>query len=800
MIALPIDPYIPEALDAVRTSRALVISAAPGAGKTTRVPPALAADGPVIVLQPRRIAARSMAHRVAFEQGWTAGREVGWHVRFEPRFTADTRVLFATEGILTARLERDPLLTGFRTVVLDEFHERSIHADLGLALTRQAWHARGDLRIVVMSATLETSRVAAFLDRCPIIDVPGRLHPVDIGYRPGVSVAEAVRELAGQTRGSILCFLPGAPEISRALPDVRAAVGPDLDVVPLYGSLPPDDQDYALAETPRRRVILATNIAETSLTVPGVTAVIDSGFQKIARYDAGRAIDSLELERISVQSADQRAGRAGRIAPGVARRLWDKRDRLRPETEAEVHRVDLSEAVLDILVWGGDPKQFEWFDRPADDRIAAALTLLDRLDAIADGRLTDLGSRVKRVPVHPRLARMLLDSGGREDVARACAVLSERHVLPSHPATTESDLLTAAEDERSLSPHVKEVARRLAQAARAADRRTPHPAPSTPHPAHFLRALLAGYPDRVARRRAPGSPRFLLASGHGAILGPESGVRNAEFIVAVDVQAGRSGPAALGTSHPAPSTSRPAPRSSPVEATIRIASAIEPDWLPPTARQTRIDHEIDATGSVRATEREMCGEIVLAETPADVDPATAASLLTEAYARRGLTERDTRLLRRLRFAELPADAASLIRDAAAGRRSLDDIDLTAALHPAMAADLQRLAPERLPVPSGRTAPLRYEDGGGVTASVKLQEVFGLADTPRLGPRRIPVTFELLAPNGRSVQTTRDLRSFWHSTYKEVRKQLRGRYPKHPWPEDPWTAPPTARTKRFRSSS
>jgi len=283
----------------------------------------------------------------------------------------------------------------------------------------------------------------------------------------------------------------------------------------------------------------------------------------------------------------------------------------------------------------------------------------------------------------------------------------------------------------------------------------------------------------VARRRSPGAPRFLLTSGHGAVLGRESGVRNAEFIVAVDVQAGRAGEGS--------------------EATIRIASAIEPEWLPRSLRTTRTAHEIDRLGRVRATQRELYGEIVLSESPAAVDPAEAAALLGDAYARRGLTEHDTRLIRRLRFADLTADPASLIAHAAAGRRSIDEIDLTAALDPKSTADLQRLAPDRLAVPSGRTAPLRYEDDGSVTASVKLQELFGLADTPRLGPRRVPVTFELLAPNGRPVQTTRDLRSFWNSTYPDVRRELRGRYPRHPWPEDPWTAMPTARAKTRRQT-
>ena len=798
--ALPVDDYIPQILEAVRSRRGLILSAAPGAGKTTRVPPALAADGPVIVLQPRRVAARSMARRIADEQGWTLGREVGWHVRFERKFSADTRVLFATEGILTSRLQQDPLLSGFRTIVLDEFHERSIHADLGLALARQAWRARDDLRLVIMSATLQGEPLAAFLDDCPRITVPGRLHPLEIEYHPGQPLAIAAGELLRQTSGSVLCFLPGAPEINRALGPVRAAVGPAADVLALHGSLPSDEQDRAIVPGPRPRVILATNIAETSLTVPGVTAVVDAGFQKVARFDPDRGIDSLELERIPADAAEQRAGRAGRLGPGRVRRLWDRADRLRPHGEPEIHRVDLSDAVLDILAWGGDPRTFEWFDAPAADRVDAALALLELLGAVSDGRVTPVGARMKRLPLHPRLARMLLGGRGSRDVALACALLSERHASARHPATTASDLLSAVDDQQAMPPHVRDVARRLTDIARDALAQDVIDANAAEGDAGFLQAIFSGYPDRVARRRAPGSPKFLLASGHGAVLGPESGVRDAEFIVAVDV---RQAPAF------AKATARQA--MEPREATIRMASAIDPAWLSHGEHGTfshgmhgfhgsRIVHEFDAaSGRVRATEREYYGEIVLVERQAQVNPEAAARLLADAYRARGWSEADTQLIRRLRFAELEVDLDALLAAAAMGCRTIDEIDLRARLRQGFGGarrqpDLDRLAPETLIVPSGRTTRLQYQEDGAVVASVKLQELFGLAESPRLGPRRQPVVFELLAPNGRPVQTTRDLRSFWDTTYQEVRKELGRRYPRHPWPEDPWTARPTARTK------
>jgi ATP-dependent helicase HrpB len=766
---LPIDAHIPAILETVRSRRALVLSAAPGAGKTTRVPPALAADGRVLVLQPRRIAARAIARRIADERNWTLGREVGWHVRFERKFTAETRVLLATEGILTARLQQDPLLADVTTIVIDEFHERSIHADLGLALAKQAWRARDDLRLVVMSATLDVGAVTSFLDGCPRIDVSGREYPLEIEYHPAQPVAAAATALLQDSYGSVLCFLAGAGEIERAMNEMRAATGGGVEVLPLHGSLPSEEQDRVMRSRGGRRVILATNIAETSLTVPDVRAVVDTGWHKVARYDPDRGIDSLELERIPADAADQRAGRAGRLGPGRVRRLWDRSDRLRPHRDAEIHRIDLSDAVLDILAWGGSPLTFEWFDAPRVGRIQAAVDLLQRLGAIAGGTITALGARMKRMPLHPRLARMLLEADGHRDVALACALLSERHAMPRHAASTSSDLLSAIGEHQSIPPHVREVARRLGDIARHDESESASKAEAS-----FLRAVFTGYPDRVAQRREPESPRFLLASGHGGVLGRESGVRDAPFIVAVDVHAGRRGEIA--------------------EATIRIASAIDPSWLQPT--DVRVEHTIES-GRIRAVERTYYEAIPIGERPAAPDPDASATMLAEAYLARGLSEADEQLLRRVRFAGVDLDVSSLLRRAAAGHRGLDEIDLGGALDWPVARDLERHAPDTLAVPTGRTARLVYHADGTVSAAVKLQELFGLAESPRLGPRQEPVLFELLAPNGRAVQTTRDLRSFWNTTYQDVRKELRGRYPRHPWPEDPWTAAPTARAKPRR---
>ena len=764
---LPIDDFIPAITAAVRQHRAAVVTAAPGAGKTTRVPPALAADGAAIVLQPRRVAARAIAQRIASERGWTLGGEVGWHVRFERRFAPETRVLLATEGILTARLQQDPLLSAFQTVVLDEFHERSVHADLGIALAKQAWRARPDLRIVVMSATLDTTAVSAFLDECPVIEVPGRTHPVTVTYRPGQDVASAAADALQRTSGNVLCFLPGASEIRRAETAVRATIAETAETVVLFGSLSSAEQDRAVRPGACRRVILATNIAETSITVQGVTAVVDSGLVKVARYDPDRAIDSLKTERIAADAAVQRAGRAGRVEAGHVIRLWNGSDRLRPRTEPEMHRVDLSDVVLQVLGWGGDPDRFEWYESPSPERIAHATALLGALGAVRAGRLTDIGTRMLRLPLHPRLARMLIEADGALPVALACAALSERVPRAGDPdaiptSTTTSDLLSLVQDARALPSHVVDVGRRLATGPASIDERD------------FRRAIFSGYADRAAMRRDPRSPRFLLASGHGAMLGPESGVHDAPFIVAVDVEAGRRGDVS--------------------EARIRIASAIEPSWLQPT--RVAIDHDFsEANGAVRAVERRWYGALLLAEHAAATDPVETERLLAGAYLAHELSEQDTQLIRRLRFAGVTRTPDDLARAAVAGRTSVGGVTLADALSSDERRQMERRAPATLRIPSGRDVALQYEEDGTVAAAVKLQELFGLAESPRIGVRGRPVTFLLLAPNGRPVQTTRDLRSFWTTTYHEVRRELRGRYPRHPWPEDPWSATPTARTRR-----
>jgi len=728
-----------------------------------------------VLLQPRRAAARAIAQRIAGERGWTVGREVGWQVRFDARAGPDTRLLVVTEGILTARLQRDPLLSDFRTIVLDEFHERSIHADLAIALARQAWRARDDLRLVVMSATLDVEPVTAFLGGCPAIDAPGRLHPIDISYQEGATVASAARELLTSGRGDILCFLPGAAEIRRAMAELDGpARAAGVDLIPLHGSLDAAEQDRALASAPGRRIIVSTNIAETSVTVPGVTAVVDTGLHKVARYDADRAIDSLEVERITADAADQRAGRAGRVAPGFVRRLWSARDRLRPRREPEIHRVDLSATLLDVMAWGGDPAAFEWFEAPREGAVDRGIRLLERLGAVAGKRLTPIGERMSRLPLHPRLAAMLLASDGAPAIVRACALLSERHYFARSSRTTASDLLSAVDEWSSMPAHVQRAAKdieRLAVTVLGATARGSLP------DVEFCRAVLAGYPDRVGERRSTDPTRVRLSSGSGAVLGPESGVREGAFLVAIDLQA----------------STRPGRPDS----IVRMASRIEREWLVPT--RAEVVHRFDAnSGTVRAARTQYYDALSIGEQPVEPDREQASRLLAEAWLERGPDEEDERILRRLRFAGRSVDLAQAIRASAQSARSIDELTVLDALTPDDRRALDRDAPETLKVPSGRSVRLDYSPEGAVTASVKLQELFGLADTPRIGPRREPVVFSLLAPSGRPVQVTRDLRSFWNRTYPEVRKELRARYPRHPWPEDPWNAIPTARPRRRQS--
>ena len=714
---LPIDVHVAGIAAHVRAHRSAVIVAPPGSGKTTRIPPALSSIGRTILLQPRRVAARALARRIAFERGWTIGNEIGWQIRFERKFSDRTRLLVATEGILTARLQSDPLLSDFDVIILDEFHERSIHADVALALAKQAMDSRNDLAVVVMSATIAADDISHFLGGARIFEVGARRFPVDVLYKPGLSMSAAVREQLRDAEGDVLCFLPGMREIERMRGELASV---DALVLPLHGSLDVDAQERALVQADRRKVILATNIAETSLTVEGVTDVIDSGVHKVLRFDPETAVDHLVVERIAADSAEQRSGRAGRTRAGRAVRLWDARDILRPHREPDVRRVDLAPPLLDILAWGGDPRTFDWFERPPEDRIDAGLALLDALHA------SDSQEQLRALPLHPRLARIVIDAHGADDAIAIAVQLSGGAPGEVYELSSIARRVLGSDYRR----HVDDATLR--------------------------RALLAGYPDRVAQRREAKSPRLLLSSGTGATLAREIDDGNGEFLVILDITG----------------------------ELVRNARVVEREWLSPTRRE--VVYEWDGN-RVRAIERNWYGAILLHEQNVPPEASEAERVLAE-YAKP-----DPLLARRVAFAELDVDWNAAIATAVAGKRSLDEVHIE--LPFSLRRKLDELAPLTIPLPSGRSAKLDYRDDGSIVASAKLQELFGLAESPRIGPRRTPVTFALLSPSGRPVQITQDLRGFWNGAYQQVRKELRGRYAKHPWPEDPWTAPATHRAKR-----
>lgn len=752
---LPIDSHLAEIESRLAERRAAVIVAAPGAGKSTRVPARLSRLGKTILLQPRRVAARSLAHRIAGEQGWTLGREVGWHIRFERRYEPSTRLLLATEGILTAKLKSDPLLAEFTTVVLDEFHERSIHSDLAIALVREAWRARDDLRVVVMSATIDAEAVATYLDDAAIISVPGALHPVEIHHLDSMSDRDVLERVAPRVRRNLLWFLPGAREIE----STRGAIAPaahSFEIVTLHGSLTAEEQQRAIGESDRKRIILSTNVAETSVTVSGVTDVIDSGLQKVMRYDPATGIDALRTEWITRDAADQRAGRAGRLGPGRVHRLWDARRHLESHREPEIRRVDLASVVLDIHTWGGDARSFAWFEEPPPDRCERAIRLLELLGAIREGRVTDRGREIAKLPMHPRLAALFLDDGRSERAAVIGAMLaSGRRARAAATVSSASDLVVLADQGATLPEIRREIDQLLPSKVRGDEER-------------LVRAASRAYGDRLARRREAGSDRYLLASGRGAVLGRESSVRNEEFLVAIEIT------------------------ETPTEARITLASAVDPASI--EANRIVVKDEIRGARA-RRFEQLFYDEILLGEREVPIDSHSSEAIERERFLRRATEVLAGEVGSRLRFAGFALDEVA--------RRAFDEwgtrdaAEILSMMPWKEKQTLDREAPPRLRVPSGRDARLEYRSDGSVVAPVKLQELFGLMETPRVGSGRRPVVLELLSPAGRAVQTTSDLASFWKNTYPEIRKELRGRYPKHPWPEDPLTAEPTARAKPRR---
>jgi len=822
---LPIDDALPGLIDALSTRRAALVVAPPGSGKTTRVPPALLDSGrfsgKILLLQPRRVAARLCAARMAFERGQRVGEEIGYRVRFDERVGPRTRIEVLTEGLLTRKLMSDPFLEGVDVVILDELHERHIDGDLAIALLRDLQQeARPDLKVVAMSATLDAGPIARFLGDAagpaPILRAEGRPYPVELRYDPRPDdryldhrVALAVGDMLRATdAGHVLAFLPGVGEIERVAERLAAMELDGARVVALHGRLSLDDQDAAITAKGGRRVILATNVAETSITVDGVVAVVDSGVQRVSRFDPALGTTRLLTEPIPQANADQRAGRAGRTGPGLCRRLWTEADQAgRPaHGEPELFRSDLSGMALTLIDWGADPRTFAWLEAPATGALERALELLRFLGALGpDGALTPTGRQLARLPLDPRLGRVVQE-GHRRGVliaaAGAAALASERD--PWERSGLAVDLLDrvgwidargTGADPRSLA-QVRQVRDQLVQLAQAAWG-SPQARAGNVEEA-VIAALLAGFPDRVGQRRAPGSRRFRLSGGAGAELGPGVEIGEAELIVAVNLDAN--------------------PRSA--DLTIRVAGVLPPSLVTRT-REVQLQWDPTRESVVhRAVER--FGALILKEgpPPGPADPEAVAAVLVDALRRDGrpilpIEGEVAQWIARLRFlartlpeAELPvwsADLRELHAELCYGRRSFTELrnldllgELQGRLPHAIRALVEAEAPARMEVPSGSTVALDYGDGEGAPVlAARVQQLFGMADTPRLARGRVALMVHLLAPNRLPVQVTQDLRSFWTRTYQEVRKDLRGRYPRHAWPEDPWTAIPEDRPKRRR---
>lgn len=822
----PIAPLLPDLLAALAAHPRLVLEAPPGAGKTTQVPLALL-DAPwlagrkIVMLEPRRVAARAAAGFMAKQLGEAVGQTVGYRIRFENKVGLATRIEVVTEGILTRMLQDDPLLEGVGALLFDEFHERHLAGDLGLALALDVQAGvRDDLRLVVMSATLDGARLATFLD-APRLSSAGRSFPVEIAHFPARrdealehQARRAIEQALATHPGDVLVFLPGQREIAKA-EALLAQAGLPAEVLPLHGELPVEQQARVLQPAPdgRRRVVLATNVAESSVTLPGVRVVIDSGLAREPRFDPNSGFSRLDVVAIAQASADQRAGRAGRVADGWAYRLWPASQRLEPQRRPEIAQLDLAPLALELAAWGSSDLRFP--DPPPPGALAAGRDLLRRLGALeASGGLTAQGRRMLALGTHPRLAAMLLAATAPEQVALACdlaALLEARDPLRlrSDALAARWQALAAFRAGRSPPEASRSALAAIDAAARQWRRRLRcEAAPPAAAPAHALGDLLAhAFPDRIARQYPQDARRYLLANGRSARLLEDSALYGEPWLVASELRFEAKDALLL--------------RAAPVdEAVLRRDFATQFS----EADEVRWDAERRALVSERIARFD---GIVLAAKPAGrVDPARAARALTDAVRDLGLSVlpwsealaqwRNRVQCLRAWMPELGlpdvSDAALLatledwLTPAFAGKTRLDALAteelgeaLKGRLEWALRQRIDALAPTRIDVPSGMQRGIAYAlEADGTPAppvlAVKLQELFGLADTPRIADGRVPLTLHLLSPAGRPLQVTQDLRGFWERTYPEVKKEMKGRYPRHPWPDDPWSATATHRAK------
>ncbi len=831
---LPVAAVVDDVQQALDRHGTAVLVAPPGAGKTTTVPLALQ-DAPwlndqrILLLVPRRLAARAAARRMAALLGQAVGETVGYRIRLERRVGPRTRIEVVTEGVLTRMLQADPALKGVGLVIFDEFHERSLDADLGLALCREVRAVFNEsLRLLVMSATLDPAPVTALLDSAPLIRCEGRAFDVVTHYLPlrpsqpmAQAVVDAVLRSARADEGSLLVFLPGVPEIrrvARMLTDAR--LPGHWEVAPLYGNLPRERQDAAIAPLPegRRKIVLATSVAETSLTIEQIRVVVDSGLQRAPRFDARSGMSRLVTLPVSRASADQRRGRAGRLAPGICYRLWSEAAHasLPARNRPEILDADLAGLVLELALWGeSDPTALGWLDPPPAGAYAQARALLTDLGALdGQGRMTRHGRDMARLPVHPRLAHMLLCAETAGQAGAACAVaaiLSERDPLRFSGSERDADLrlrLDVVEAFQSRHPlGVPETAvdrgalRRIVNVAAQLRQRLAGKKKGT-SPPDAGRLLAWAYPDRIARRRVNGRDRYLMTNGRGAYFDPPDPLGAHEFIVVAELDGERR------------------------DARIYMAAAYDSDTLMAQfAHQVQWQESVawdDRRQAVAAERRLTLGALTLCTEPVkDPDPQVLTEALTDAIGRLGLDilpwSRNLRvwqsrvmLLKRvlpeaaqwpdLSDAALTADLPLWLGPYLQGVTSLKAlarVDLAGALRSRLtwqqSRQLDQWAPTHIEVPSGSKRPIDYSGDTPVLA-VRLQEMFGARETPAIANGRLPLLLHLLSPAGRPAQITQDLAGFWQNSYPAVKKELKGRYPKHYWPDDPLSAQPTARVR------
>ena len=838
MSRLPIEDVLPALRRTLVEGRNALLTAAPGAGKTTRVPLALL-DAPwlagktLLMLEPRRLAARAAAHRMASTLGESVGGTVGYRMRLDTKVGPTTRIEVVTEGILARLLQDDPALSDYAIVLFDEFHERSLQADTGLALCLESQRLfRPDLRLLVMSATLDCGPVSELLGQAPMIVCEGRMFPVETRYldQPlsghlDVAVVQAIRRSLAQDPGSLLVFLPGMAEIRRVerkLLDLN--LSSNILIAPLHGDLPQEAQDRAIAQAQpgTRKIVLATSIAETSLTIDGVRVVIDAGLLRVPRFDPRSGLTRLETIRVTQDSAEQRRGRAGRLEPGVCSRLWTAAEHqsLAPRRPPEMLDADLAPLLLELALWGtANPAELSWLTPPPAGAIAQARELLTGLGALnLDGQITAHGRQMAELPLHPRLAHMLLKAVPLQLSNLACelaALLSERDILRGPSGWRNADLrlrldvLHGAHDHAAGATVDRAACRRVRRTSDLWQRQLTQPAnkrqADKQEDLYSVGLLLAlAYPDRIAQRQRGTDARYLMANGRGALFATPDPLGSEDYLVIADLDDGTQW------------------------ARIDLAAPIQlPNLETLHGDKIQVLDEIsweDTAQVVRTTRQRRLGQLILSEQGlSKPDPVQIATALLQGIRRVGLDKlawtpelRQWRarvaFLRRIegqesRWPDLSDETLRQTLDAwlgpyLSGLTTLDRVtrlELTQPLHALLTWEqqrqLERWAPTHLTVPSGSNVRVEYETPDLPILAVRLQEMFGCKDTPRLVEGKIPVMLHLLSPARRPVQITKDLSSFWKTAYHEVKKELRGRYPKHSWPDDPLTAPPTAKARR-----